>query len=343
VNLDRLQRAPNIAIVGSTSPVGKELKDLVQESGIPFGNVKLIDTEEYAGLLQEFAGQIQITQVISPSAFDNVDIAFFACSPEIMTAFTASGARLPEVSIDLTQTGRPGTLFLNGLTSLSLINTIGSDRGSAYFVSPHPSVIALARVLSALHRSFPIESVSVTILEPASERGAAAIDELQEQTVRLLNFQPAESKFFKGQIAFNLLPETEAASGTENLIRTQLAAILEASVPPPNLMVIQAPVFHAESFSMFVRFSGTPTPTLDELRRCLADAGGALTVNDAPAEAPSPVSVVGSDKVHIGRISQDPVSPSSYSLWITADNLRIAASNALGIAESIMLSAATPR
>jgi len=341
VNLDRLQRSPNIAIVGSSSPVGKELKDLIQESGLPIGKVSLIDTEEYAGLLQEFAGQIQITQIISPSAFDNVDIAFFACSPQIMKAFAASGAAIPEVSIDLTQTGRDGTLFLNGLTSLSLI---GAMRGGAYFISPHPSVIILARILSGLQRSYEVESISVTILEPASERGAAAIDELQEQTVRLLNFQPAESKFFKGQIAFNILPETEAANGTESLIRNQLAAILGDSIPTPNLMMIQAPVFHSESFSMFVRFAKSPTaPSVDELRRCLADARGGVVVNDTPEEAPSPVSVVGSDKVHIGRIAQDPGEPLIYGFWMTADNLRIAAANALGIAESIMLSAATPR
>jgi aspartate-semialdehyde dehydrogenase len=340
VNLDRLQRAPNIAIVGSSSPVGKELKDLIQESGLPVGNLKLIDTEEYAGLLQEFAGQIQITQVISPSAFENVDIAFFTCSPEIMKAFAATGAAIPEVSIDLTQTGREGILFLNGLTSLSLISPI---RNSAYFLSPHPAVIVLARILSGLKRKFAVESVSVTILEPASERGAAGIDELQEQTVRLLNFQPAESRFFKGQIAFNVLPETEAANGTENLIRSQLAAILGNSIPAPSLMVHQAPVFHSESFSMFVRFAKAVAPTIDELRSCLADAGGGVLVNENPDTGPSPVSVVGSDKVHIGRIARDPADPSTYGFWIAADNLRIAASNALGIAESIMLSAATPR
>jgi aspartate-semialdehyde dehydrogenase len=341
VNLDRIQRAPNIALVGSSSPVGKELKDLIQESGLPVGNLKLIDTEEYAGLLQEFAGQIQITQVISPSAFENVDIAFFACSPQIMKAFAASGAPIPEVSIDLTQTGREGTLFLNGVTSLGLINPM---RGMAYFISPHPSVIALARILLGLHRRFAVESVSVTILEPASERGAAAIDELQEQTVRLLNFQPAESKFFKGQIAFNILPEADAANGTENLVRGQLAAILGNSVPTPNLMMLQVPVFHSESFSMFVRFSeSAAAPTIDDLRRCLADAGGGVVVNEDTEDGPSPVRVVGSDKVHIGRITQDPSDPSMYGFWITADNLRLAASNALGIAESIMLSAATPR
>jgi len=341
VNLDRLQRAPNIAIVGASSPVGKELKDLIQESGLPVGNLKLIDTEEYAGLLQEFAGQIQITQVISPSAFDNVDIAFFACSPEIMRAFAASGAAIPEVTIDLTQTGREGILFLNGLTSLSQITPI---RGASYFISPHPSVIVLARVLYGLQRGIALDSASVTILEPASERGAAAIDELQEQTVRLLNFQPAESKLFKGQLAFNILPEIEAAGGTENLIRNQLAAVLGESIPIPGLMMLQAPVFHSESFSMFVRFSkASSIPTLDDVRRCLEDAIGGVVLNDTRDNSPSPVSVVGSDKIHIGRIAQDPGDPLNFAFWMTADNLRLAASNALGIAESIMLSAAAPR
>ena len=314
---------------------------MIQESALPVGTVKLIDTDEYAGLLQEFAGQIQITQVISPAAFENVDIAFFACSPEIMRAFAATGAAMPDVSIDLTQTGREGTLFLNGHTSLGLINPI---RNAVYFVSPHPSVIVLARVLTGLQRNFPVESASVTILEPASERGIAAIDELQEQTVRLLNFQPAESKLFKGQIAFNLLPEMEASIATERLIRNQLTSILGESAPHLNLMMVQAPVFHSESFSMFVQFSkSSEIPSLEQVRQCLADARGGVLINENPEEAPSPVSVVGSDKVHVGRISQDPVSPSSYGMWITADNLRIAASNAFGIAESIMLSAAAPR
>ena len=108
-------------------------------------------------------------------------------------------------------------------------------------------------------------------------------------------------------------------------------------------MVHQAPVFHSESFSMFVKFAKAAAPTTDELRSCLADAGGGIVLNENPEDGPSPVSVVGSDKVHIGRIARDPGEASTYGFWIAADNLRIAASNALGIAESIMLSAATPR
>jgi aspartate-semialdehyde dehydrogenase len=335
VNLERLRRAPNVAIVGSSSPVGKELKELVQETELPIGKLKLLETEEYAGLLQEFAGQIEITQILAPSSFDNIDIAFFACSPLIIKAYAASGSSFPELTIDLTQTGREGTMFLSGISDRSLI------KESGYFISPHPSVIVLAKVLSTLERAFPIKSVTATLLEPASERGSAAIDELQEQTVGLLNFQPVEHRLFKGQIAFNLLPETNAAVDAENLIRTQFQAIFGSSIPIPSLMTLQAPVFHSESFSLFVR---TDRPVSDtELRKCFEESKGAIVIRDNPEDAASPVGAIGSEKIQIGRIAPDPMDANLFSLWITADNLRISAANALGIAEVVMLTATSPR
>src|SRR5579871_1697066 len=104
MNAQRLRKSPNVAIVGSTSLLGQELQDVLDSRGLPVGKLTLLETEEYAGLLQEFAGDIQITQVISPNVFEDVDIAFFACSPEIMQAYIASGANFPDLTIDLTQT-----------------------------------------------------------------------------------------------------------------------------------------------------------------------------------------------------------------------------------------------
>src|SRR4026209_2491096 len=108
----RRPSSPNIASVGSTSLLGKELQDMLEARDFPMGRLALLETEEYAGLLQEFAGEIQITQVISPNAFDDIDIAFFTCSPEIMRAYVESGARFPELTIDLTQAGLNGTVYL---------------------------------------------------------------------------------------------------------------------------------------------------------------------------------------------------------------------------------------
>src|SRR5438128_8148220 len=116
MNQDRLRKSPNIAVIGSTSLLGKELRQMLEDRDLPIGRLALLETEEYAGLLQEFAGDLEVTQVISPNALADVDIAFFTCSPEIMQAYVASGAPFPDITIDLTQTSHSGVLFLSGIS-----------------------------------------------------------------------------------------------------------------------------------------------------------------------------------------------------------------------------------
>src|SRR6266571_1674953 len=212
MDAQRLRKSPNIAIVGSTSLLGKELQEMLEARGFPIGRLTLLETEEYAGLLQEFAGEIQITQVISPDAFQDIDIAFFTCSSEIMQSYVASGAKFPELTIDLTQTGQPGILFLHGISAAGMLKRKG------YYINPHPAAIVLGRILSDLHNKFVVQSAAVTILQPASERGNGGVDELQEQTVNLLNFQQVENKVFGAQLAFNLLPEPATSAETESRI-----------------------------------------------------------------------------------------------------------------------------
>jgi len=323
---DRLRKSPNIAIVGSTSLLGKELRETLESRALPMGRLVLLETEEYAGLLQEFAGEIQITQVISPRAFEDIDIAFFTCGPEIMQAYVASGAKFPDLTIDLTQAGLDGTVYLDGISDPRLLRSHG------YFVNPHAATIVIGKILAHIQRRFPLESAVVTILEPASERGNTGVDELQEQTVSLLNFQPVEQRVFQGQLAFNVLAEAAASARTERRIVDQLNAIFGKTLPAPVLNAIQVPVFHSHAMSIFIH-SGTATEDLSA--HFAANASFSL---DSEADA-SPVSVVGSNKIHIERL-RSAGSPGSHVLWAVADNLRIAASNAIQTAEHIMLTPA---
>jgi aspartate-semialdehyde dehydrogenase len=327
MDCSRLHKNPNIAIVGSSSPLGKELKEMIEDEGFPKGKLLLLETEEYAGLLQEFAGEIQITQIISPDAFDDVDIAFFACSPGIMNSYLGSGASLPELTIDLTQTDQPGKLFLHGVSDPRSLATKG------HFINPHPAVIVLARVLSILHNAFGVRLAAVTILEPASERGNSGVDELQEQTVSLLNFQQVESRTFNGQIAFNVLPEREVSARTEKRVLMQLRQVLGNTFPMPIIASLQAPVFHSHAFSLFVDL--LEAPSAEHIQEKLQLSPGIEWTDN-----PSPVSVVGTDRIHVGRVQQDANHPGAFSLWIVADNLRLAAANALQTAEDIILTPA---
>ena len=335
MNPERLKKAPNISIVGSTSPLGKELRELIEGPEFPVGKLSLLETEEYAGLLQEFAGEIRITQIISPASFEDTDIAFFACSPEIIKAYAATGAAFPDLTIDLTQTGRDGSLFLGGVSDASRLKTTG------YYVNPHPAAIALGRVLARIQNGFQIEAASVTIMEPASERGSSGIDELQEQTVALLNFQPVEHRTFPGQLAFNLLSESRTLGQVENLVRSQLGTLLGQRMPTLGVAAVQVPVFHSHAFSVFLQLK--ESVSVEHLREALQVGGSGIIVHSDEGLTPSPVTVVGSDAVHVARIAADPVRPGSFFLWLIADNLRVAASNALQIAESLMFAPAQSR
>jgi aspartate-semialdehyde dehydrogenase len=329
MNHDRLRKSPNIAIVGSTSLLGKELRQMLEDRGAPMGRLTLLETEEYAGLLQEFAGDIQITQVISPESLADIDIAFFTCSPEIMQSYVASGAKFPDLTIDLTQTGQSGILFLHGISEAGVL------RRKGYYVNPHPAAIVLGRMLAWLDRRFTVQSAAVTVLEPASERGNAGVDELQQQTVNLLNFQQVENKVFEGQLAFNILPEQETSARAEWRITEQLGDILGKTFPKPMITTVQAPVFHSHAFSIFVQLQAGPS--IEELWSQLGQTAGFSV--DTSAGEPSPVGVIGTETIHIGRL-QSLSSGNTYALWVVADNLRIAASNAIQTAEQIMLAPA---
>jgi aspartate-semialdehyde dehydrogenase len=320
----RLRKAPNIAIVGSTSLLGKELREMLESRALPIGRLALLETEEYAGLLQEFAGEIQITQVISPTAFDDIDIAFFTCGPEIMEAYMASKPVFPQLAIDLTQSGPAGAVYLHGISEPGVL------RSSGYFVNPHPATIVIGKILAHLHSRFVVEGSSVTVLEPASERGNNGVDELQEQTVSLLNFQQIERRVFGGQLAFNILPEPEASAKTERRILEQLEAILGKTFPKPSVQAIQAPVFHSHMFSIFL----SVTARTEELAARFAE--DASFVVDDRGDA-SPVSVVGTEKIHIERLRGN---GADHTLLAVSDNLRIAALNAIQTAAHIMLAPA---
>jgi aspartate-semialdehyde dehydrogenase len=108
-----------------------------------------------------------------------------------------------------------------------------------------------------------------------------------------------------------------------------------------NLGVVQAPVFHSHGFAVFLKLKEPATSV--QIAEALGNAANGVVVHAEDGLSPSPVTVVGSDVVHVARVATDATLPGSCFLWAVSDNLRIAASNALQVAESLMLAPATPR
>ncbi len=203
----------------------------------------------------------------------------------------------------------------------------------------HPAATAIAMVLRQLNAGYPIARAVVHIFEPASERGTAGIEELQQQTVNLLSFQPVPKKVFDTQLAYALLaqfgPEAPVTlSDVEDRIERHLASLLDRldGVPMPSLRLIQAPVFHGYSFSFWIEFEEGPAASDIEEAMSGAMSNDAFDLRTGDLEAPNNVGVAGQSGIAVGAIAPDRNSANAFWIWAAMDNLRLAAESAAMIA-----------
>src|SRR6185312_2565762 len=130
-----------------------------------------------------------------------------------------------------------------------------------------------------------------------------AMDELHQQTVALLSFQSIPRLQFDAQTAFNLLPVMgDAARIDLAAIRSRIAyeyAILAGSAAPAlALQVVQAPVFHSITMSVFLELSAPVTVAQAET----ALRGGAIDVQGAGSDPPTNVSAAAHARI-LARVS----------------------------------------
>lgn len=197
-------------------------------------------------------------------------------------------------------------------------------------VLAHPAASALALVLTRLAVHQHIRKAVTHIFEPASERGRRGVSELHQQTNNLLGFKSLDKNVFDAQLSFNLLAQygeqaPAKLAGVEERIETHLATLLGAdgkvSVPMPSLRLIQAPVFHGYSISLWVEFDSNVQA--GELGEALASAQ--IEVRAQNEEAPNNVGAAGQSGLIAGDIRVDRNNPRAAWFWIVADNLRLTA------------------
>ena len=204
-------------------------------------------------------------------------------------------------------------------------------------VIAHPAAIAVALLLASLSKIAAIRRSIVHVFEPASERGKKGLDELKQQTVGVLTFQKLTTDVFDAQLGFNMLARygeeaMEPLEGVEQRVEKHLASLLSAypGIPMPSLRLLQAPVFHGHSFSVWVEF--VENPGAGALAKALETAG----VDVRPDDPPSNAKIAGQSGLSVGAIAIDPNQPRACWLWMVADNLRLSAENAIGAARGFL-------
>ncbi len=330
-----------IGIVGASSLVGKELSDELSESLLGASDFVLLDDDEAAGQIAATGDEASFIQRLEPSSFEKMDFVFFAGSAEATKKHWQNARRAEASIVDLTYAleGEKDVLarapwVAEALASKTLQSGRELNLNTPAVVAGHPAAVMLALVAARLQTKLPLKSVAATVMEPASENGRLAMDELHQQTVNLLSFQTLPQEQYDAQVAFNLLPSLGEAAKiklavTEKRIREQYAEFSGGLLPALALQVVQAPVFHGYVVSMLVEVAQLATIELIEA----ALVGEHVDVVSGESDPPSNLSAAGQEDIMV-RVSEDVGGNgvARFWLWMAVDNLKLAALNAIACA-----------
>jgi len=327
----------NLALVGASTLKGKEVKALLQERGFPVGRLALLDTEEAGGQLTEFDDEPVLVRPVGRDSFETMTFAVFASSP----SFTEQHWQLAEECgcqiIDLSyclETHPRARLRAPLIENLLGVPQQPQDADSRLAVSAHPAAMAIAGVLGCLSRRFEVTRCVALVLEPVSERGKAGVDELSRQTINLLSFQEIPKEVFDSQVAFNVLSSYGEQShpplrDAQNRISRHARELLQRRAVQPAVRLLQAPIFFGHAFCCYVDLAD-PVST-EAVEEALDQKP--FEVSRDPNDPPNVVGVAGSSEIALGSVERDPAGESGYWIYGAMDNVRIAALNAVEIAE----------
>ena len=325
------------AIVGAASLKGKEIAEMLNERNFPAVDVRLLDDDEALGQLEAMGDEISFIQSVRAEQFEHVDFTFFAsdeeCTRKNWKRSRDAGSTIIDLSAALED--EPGARVRSLWIERERGQIAPPDLQPGPCVTAHPVAVTLALLLLRARKAGAIRRVVATVFEPASEHGQRGMDELHQQTVNLLSFQPLPKDVYDAQVAFNMVSrygsKSQPALGSvEARILRHYQKIAGDDAPQPSLMLLQAPIFHGHALAVFLEMESSAG--VEALAQALA--GDHVTVPGPEDDPPSNVSSAGQGDVLLS-LKSDPVLPNGVWLWAAADNLRISALTAVECAESL--------
>jgi aspartate-semialdehyde dehydrogenase len=328
-----------VAIVGAGTLKGKELKEALEERRFPAVDIKLLDDDESLGQLEAVADEATFIQSVRPEQFENVDFAFFASDEgftrENWKLAKRAGCAIVDLSYGLEEQSEAAIRAPWIEQELRVDEQLDLEADAA--VVAHPAAVVLA-LLMLRGQKLGVARTVATIFEPVSERGRRGMDELHEQTVSLLSFQEMTKKVFDVQVAFNTIARYGQQAHTqleavEARIVRHFQKVTRGRVAAPATVLVQAPIFHAHIFSIYIEVE--PRASLGDLEQALQGEHVTL-IRAGQEEGPSNVTAAGRDEVLLS-VRRDPQHENGFWLWAAADNLRLSALTAVDCATALAL------
>ena len=323
----------NIAVVGATGMVGREMLKVLEERNFPADKVYAVASAHSAGKKVPFKDSEMEVITVEEALNRDIDIALFSAGGEFSRSYAPKFAEKGITVIDNSSAWRMDENIRLVVPEINGRLLTGSDK---IIANPNCSTIQLVMVLWPLHQRYKLDRIVVSTYQSITGTGKKAVDQMQAER----NGSDA-AKVYPHKIDMNCLPHCDVF--LENGYTKEEMKLVHESrkiMGIPDLKVtataVRVPVVGGHSESVNVSFENEVD--IDEVKLILQACPGVVLLDEPSRNVyPMPLNSKGKDEVFVGRIRRDESQPNTLNLWIVADNLRKgAATNTVQIAEHLI-------
>lgn len=328
----------NVAILGATGAVGREMMKILAERSFPVEELRLLASPRSAGQKLLWQGRELTVQPAEDSAFEGMDIVLGAAENDIAKRFAPAIVKAGAVFVDNSSAFR---MDPNVPLVIPEINPEDARRHKGIIANPNCTTIVSLVAINALNQDSPIQSIIASSYQAVSGAGAGGPRELMEEVELLREGKPVHPQVFQYQIAYNVIPQIggeayEGYTSEEMKMQNEGRKIMHLPDLRVSCTCVRVPVVRSHSVSLVVRTR--EKISVRRARELIAAAPGCRLVDDLSSRRyPMPLDTSEQDTVFVGRIREDLTCDNGLNIWCCGDQVRKgAATNAVQIAQLLL-------
>ncbi len=329
----------NVAVVGATGNVGREMLNILDEREFSVKEVYAIASRRSIGVEVSFGDKVLKCHDLEQFDFSKCDFALMSAGGDVSKEWAPKIAATGCIVIDNSSAWR------YDIDVPLIVPEVNADAVAGYtkkniIANPNCSTAQLVVALKPLHDVATIKRVVVATYQSVSGAGKEAMDELWYQTKGIFVTDQPTPQHFTKQIAFNVIPHIDRFM-EDGSTREEWKMVAETKkILDPKIKLIatcvRVPVFVGHSEAVNIEFERSISA--EQARDILREAPGVLVVDKREDGGyVTPVECVGDYATYVSRIREDITVENGLNMWVVSDNLRKgAALNTVQIAETLI-------
>ena len=328
----------NIAVLGATGAVGREMIKVLEEYQIPVGTLKPLASARSAGSLIRFNGQDIAIEEATENSFEGMDFVLGAVKNAMSKKFAPAIVKAGAVYIDNSSAFR-----MDPEVPLIVPEINGEDAftNKGIIANPNCSTIITMMAVAAISKISPIQSMIACTYQAVSGAGQDGLLELEDQMKALAEGKEVKCKVFPTQIANNVIPFIGSLTDNdytdeEMKMQNEGRRIMHLPDLKVTCTCVRVPVMRSHSIAATL-YTKDPV-SVEAANAAIAKFEGCRLIEDYEGRIyPTPLDTSNQDLVWVGRVRKDLVQENGLTLWCCGDQIRKgAASNAVQILKKMI-------